>query len=88
MIIAEDKDKICYYADKYGVESILLFGSASTSDIYNDIDIAVSGIKPEEFFCFYGDLLMDLSKPVDLIDLSQKSLFTDMVMDEGIKLYG
>ena len=88
MIATEDKNKICHYANKYGVESVLLFGSASTSDNYNDIDIAVSGIKPELFFSFYGDLIMNLSKPVDLIDLSHKSLFTDIVLDEGIKLYG
>ena len=70
------------------MESILFFGSAATSETYNVIDIAVNGIKPELFFKFYGELMMGLSKPVDLIDLSQKSLFTDMVLDEGIKLYG
>lgn len=52
-----------------------------------DIDLAVEGLAPEEFFRFYGDLLFSLSKPVDLVDLSQDSKFTRLIRREGLPLY-
>jgi len=55
---------------------------------YNDIDLAVKGIKPEVFFKFYGELLRSLSKPVDLVDLSKKSLFNQIIEEKGVKIYG
>ncbi len=36
----------------------------------------------------YGDLMLGLSKPVDVIDLSGNSKFTKMIRQEGIPLYG
>jgi predicted nucleotidyltransferase len=52
-----------------------------------DIDIAVEGIEEKDFFSFYGELLCALSKPVDVIDLSTKSRFVQMIRQEGILLY-
>ena len=54
----------------------------------NDIDLAVEGIRPEIFFKFYGELLRSLSKPVDLVDLSRKSLFNRIIEERGVKIYG
>ena len=34
-----------------------------------DIDIAVSGIKPREFFKYYGKVSMAVDDEVDIIDL-------------------
>jgi len=56
--------------------------------VYNDIDLAVRGIKPEVFFKFYGELLRNLSKPVDLVDLSNKSLFNQIIEEQGVRIYG
>ncbi|GAG78954.1 unnamed protein product, partial [marine sediment metagenome] len=53
-----------------------------------DIDLAVKGIMPKLFFKFYGELMRNLSKPVDLVDLSKKSLFNQIVEGKGIKIYG
>jgi len=40
------------------------------------------------FFKFYGELYKLLSKPVDLIDLSTRSLFNDLVEENGVRIYG
>lgn len=89
MINERDKEVIIRCARKYKVSVIYLFGSSSDRNAeYNDIDLAVKGIKPELFFKFYGELLRNLSKPVDLVDLSQKSLFNQIIEERGEKIYG
>lgn len=89
MISEKDKKIIRELSAKYHVKRVLLFGS-STDPVKKgrDIDIAVEGIKPEDFFKYYGDLMLKLSKPVDVIDLSEKSKFVTLVKKEGIPLYG
>jgi len=89
MISERDKEVIIQYARKYNVSSVYLFGSSTDeSSEANDIDLAVEGIVPKLFFKFYGELLRSLSKPVDLVDLSQKSLFNQMVEERAVKIYG
>ncbi|MFH0814347.1 MAG: nucleotidyltransferase domain-containing protein [Pseudomonadota bacterium] len=89
MITERDKDTIIRFAKKYGVSTIILFGSSSSKDKEaRDIDIGVKGIDPRLFFTFYAELFKHLSKPVDLIDLSKKSLFTELVEETGEKIYG
>ncbi len=89
MISKRDKEIITRCAKKYKVSSIYLFGSSlDKSGEYNDIDLAVKGIKPEVFFKFYGELLRSLSKPVDLVDLSKKSLFNQIIEEKGVSIYG
>ena len=87
MINQEEKDVIIHYAKKFGVVSIYLFGSSSTENEYNDIDLAVEGIKPEFFFKFYGKLLRNISKPIDLIDLSDKTNFNRLIEKRAVKIY-
>lgn len=87
MITDKDKKAIQALARKYQATRVLLFGSAiSDSQESNDIDIAVEGIPEKDFFAFYGELMFALSKPVDVVDLSQKSKFNDLVIKEGIPL--
>ena len=89
MISKREKESIIRCAEKYEVSSIYLFGSSlDRNSEYNDIDLAVKGIKPEVFFKFYGELLRSLSKPVDLVDLSKKSLFNQIIEEKGVKIYG
>jgi len=89
MISKQDKATIVDIARRYDVGGILLFGSSADPKMeVNDIDLAVEGIAPEKFFSFYGDLLFGLSKPVDLIDLSNDTKFNRLVYREGIRLYG
>lgn len=89
MIAEKDKNIILQYAKKYNVAAVFLFGSSLEKDKEsNDIDIAVKGIEPRLFFKFYAELFKRLSKPVDLIDLSRKTLFNNLVEETGEKIYG
>ncbi len=89
MISELDKKKIREISEKYNVQRILLFGSCLSSEKEShDIDLAVEGIADKDFYAFYGELMLSLSKPLDLIDLSVSSKFTRIVRDEGVILYG
>jgi predicted nucleotidyltransferase len=89
MISKEDKKMLAEIAKKYNVSKLYLFGSNldPASDSI-DIDLAVEGIPDSLFFKFYGELILSLSKPVDLIDLRKRSKFNNIVKSEGILLYG
>ena len=89
MISESDKRKIREVSEKYHVKRVLLFGSSlDATRESQDIDIAVEGISPKDFFKYYGDLMLKLSKPIDVIDLSERSKFTKLIQQEGVMLYG
>lgn len=89
MLNESDKITILRCAQKYNVAAVYLFGSSLDPKAQaRDIDLGVKGIKPNLFFKFYGELIRHLSKPVDLVDLSQKTLFNDLVEERGVKIYG
>ena len=88
MLAKGDIDIILECAQRYKIASVILFGSSVKEQEYNDIDVGIKGIEPRLFFKFYAELFKRLSKPVDLIDLSKKSLFTTLVEESGIKIYG
>ncbi|MEW6233901.1 MAG: nucleotidyltransferase domain-containing protein [Candidatus Omnitrophota bacterium] len=88
MISDADKRIIQQIARKYSVKRVVLFGSSlSPEKESRDIDIGVEGVEEKDFFAFYGDLLCALSKPVDVIDLSKKNRFVEIVQQEGTPLY-
>ena len=89
MIAKKDKKIILQCAKRYNVSAVFLFGSSlENNKNSNDIDIGVKGIKPQLFFKFYAELFKQLSKPVDIVDLSNKSSFNKLVEEMGIKIYG
>lgn len=89
MISEKDKKVILDIARKYKVKRIILFGSGSKKlDKNRDIDLAVEGIPAKLFFKFYSELIFSLSQPVDLVDLSKKSKFSEILTSEGVQLYG
>ncbi|MDM8528422.1 hypothetical protein QUF58_09450 [Anaerolineales bacterium HSG24] len=89
LIAPNDWGTIIFYAEKYQVEALYLFGSSlDNPDQANDIDLAVRGIPPQLFFSFYGKLLRHLSKPVDLVDLSKKTRFSELIQERWIQIYG
>ncbi|HAQ61929.1 TPA: hypothetical protein DCR49_08025 [Candidatus Delongbacteria bacterium] len=75
-------------AKKYKLKSVFLFGSSVEEDTYNDIDLAIEGIKSGLFFNLYGELFKYLSKPVDLVDLKHKTAFNKLIIENGLKIYG
>jgi predicted nucleotidyltransferase len=89
MIARKDRDTITELAREYGVAKVVLFGSSIVEDREpNDIDLGVKGIEPRLFFRFYGQLMKRLSRPVDVVDLSQRTLFTELVEETGLTIYG
>ena len=89
MLSLEDREKILKIAKSYHVKRIMLFGSStSTGHEGRDIDLAVEGVRPEDFYSFYGDFIFSLSKPVDVVDLTGDSKFIHMINQEGVSLYG
>jgi predicted nucleotidyltransferase len=89
MITETDQKAIRSICQKYGITRALLFGSSlDTTREGRDINLAVEGIAPHDFFRFYGELMFAVSKPVDLVDLSGRSKFLDLVRREGVPLYG
>ena len=89
MLTQHEKEVISNIARKYGVSSIFLFGSsAEGGKEAQDIDLAVRGIDKRLFFKFYAELVKNLDKSVDLVDLSRKSLFNDIIEETGVRLYG
>jgi len=86
MITAEEKRTITNITQKYKASRVLLFGSALNQVDYEDIDIAVDGIPDEDFYAFYGELMCALSKSIDIVDLSKKSKFIDLILEEGVLL--
>lgn len=88
MLSDAEKELILTCAHKYGATELYLFGSTLESDQYHDIDLGVKGVSPALFFKFYGELLRKLSKSVDVVDLSKRTRFTDIVEETGVKLYG
>ena len=88
MISSEDEIVLKKAAEKYNVSKLYLFGSITNpSGEASDIDVAVEGLDSASFFKFYSELLFDLSKPVDVIDLKKDSRFNRMVKAEGLLLY-
>ncbi len=87
MITDKDRASIQAIARKYQVSKVLLFGSSLSAHVESrDIDIAIEGLADKDYFAFYGELMCALSKPVDVVDLSKKSKFVDMVLREGVPL--
>lgn len=90
MISEKDKSTIISIADQFKVKRVLLFGSniSSGERESKDIDLAVEGVRPKDFFKFYGELIFNLNKPVDLVDLSIDNKFNRLIRQEGIAIYG
>ena len=88
MITEKDKRAILEITRKYRATRVVLFGSAlSDPKESRDIDIAVDGVADKDFYAFYGELMCTLSKPVDIIDLSRRTKFVEVVLKEGVPLH-
>ena len=80
--------KIVEISKEYGAEKIILFGSC-LKDIKsaNDIDIAVAGVKPQDFFYYYGKVSM-INDRIDVVDLDEiKGHLYNRILDRGKVLY-
>lgn len=68
-----------------GATAVYLFGSVAegrdTPD--SDLDLAVSGIPPRQFFRAIGNAMMAVSRNIDVIDLDHQDPFTEFLEKEG-----
>jgi len=74
---------------EFGAKKVFLFGSC-INDINSssDIDIAVSGIKPGDFFKFYGKVSMKVKDEVDIVDLDDiREHLYKRILSKGKILY-
>jgi len=81
--------KIASISKEFGAKKVLLFGSC-IEDIESaqDIDVAVSGIKPRDFFKFYGKVSMAVDDEVDIIDLDDiREHLYKRVLSKGQVIY-
>lgn len=61
----------------YGAKEIFLFGSRAkgTATENSDVDLAVRGLKPSEYFIVLGQLISAVGGPVDLVMLDDDTPF-------------
>lgn len=70
---------------KEGCEEIYIFGSLANDGLKesSDIDLAVKGCPPGEFFSILGKLMLELDISVDLINLDKEDSFGEFLKKEG-----
>lgn len=68
-----------------GAAEVYIFGSAAKDEMRDDsdIDFAVSGLPPEQFFRALSAASRVLDRPLDLIDLDDPTPFTRFLKEEG-----
>jgi len=85
----KELEKIVTISREFGAKKVVLFGSCiSDVDSARDIDIAVSGVKPRDFFKFYGKVSMIIDDEVDLIDLDDvREHLRKRILSKGKLIY-
>ena len=68
-----------------GAKDVYLFGSVAKGNMRSDsdIDLAVSGLPPENFFKALSTVSNLLDRPIHLIDLDEVTPFTRYLIEEG-----
>ena len=68
-----------------GAREVYLFGSAvrGTMEERSDIDLAVSGLPPENFFQVLAQVEDIFQRPIDLVDLDDENPFTLYLREEN-----
>ena len=88
-ILERELKKIAGISKEFGAKKVILFGSC-LKDIESaqDIDIAVSGIGPREFFKYYGKVSMSVENEVDIVDLDDiREHLYKRVLSQGQVIY-
>jgi len=64
---------------------VFLFGSGAAGRIRerSDIDLAIRGCPPDDFFHLLGQLFWELDRPVDLVDLDAPDPFAQYLQKKG-----
>ena len=78
-------DELVAVLKRSGAKTVYLFGSAAKGSLRDDsdLDLAVSGLPPENFFKALSAASRLLDRPVHLIDLDEVTPFTRYLIEEG-----
>lgn len=70
---------------KAGAREVYVFGSTvrGTASEESDVDLAVSGLPPASFFRVLARLSDLFDRSVDLVDLDEKTPFTEYLKEKG-----
>ena len=81
----EDTKKAIKILKESGCKEIYIFGSLTQGKATkeSDIDLAIRDYPIENFFHIYGMLYMELSHPLDLVDLDMDANFGEYLEKEG-----
>ena len=81
--------EIARISKEFGASKVILFGSCLEDiEAAQDIDVAVSGIKPGEFFKYYGKVSMAVDDEVDIVDLDDvREHLYQRLLSKGRVLY-
>lgn len=84
-----DIKKVVEISKEYGAEKVILFGSCVKDiETAHDIDIAVSGIKPEKFFYYYGRVASEAGDEIEIVDLADiREHFYKRILSKGKVIY-
>lgn len=78
-------DQLVAVLKSSGAKTVYLFGSAAKGTMHSDsdIDIAVSGLPPENFFKALSAASSLLDRSIHLIDLDEVTPLTRYLIEEG-----
>lgn len=82
----QDIEKAIKILKENGVTEVFIFGSIANGKFNknSDIDIAVKGLKQENFYKVASILMFELENQFDLIDLDDKeNRFSQMILSMG-----
>jgi len=69
----------------HGATEVYLFGSWATGTAKrgSDIDLAIRGIAPRDYFAALGDVLLAIGSAVDVVDLDKDSPFVRHLIEHA-----
>jgi predicted nucleotidyltransferase len=84
-----DVEKAIKILKEEGCNEIYIFGSIVRGDHNDnsDIDIAVNGLNPTQYFRILGKLMLELSVNIDLLDLDEENNRMANLLKEKGELY-
>ena len=83
--LANSIDQLVAVLKSSGAKNVYVFGSAAKGTMRSDsdLDLAVSGLPPENFFKAFSAASNLLDRPIHLIDLDEVTPFTQYLIKEG-----
>ncbi len=83
--VEDDLSRAVEILKNEGCTDIFLFGSFAKGTVRegSDLDMAIRGCPHGRFFHLMGKLLLELKRPVDLVNLDRKDAFARYLEEEG-----